>query len=296
MSSESPVKFTILDASGSNWHTWQTTAKFELKLHKVWKYFDPTSPASAVPEKYSVEDQAKINTGTDPSTFKVLAAYTTWEEECDVAIDCLTYLVDPIHADIMVSSSIPRECWDALVVRFANQSTQKVTLAQTKLAGLKFPDNGTTSLTDFFATFSGLYQALATTWERLKIIHAGEDTFVAKRATTTGTSGGSSHECLVCRAHGHYARSCPTLSPQERARQLEKSRKRKEARAQGIYKFKRASTNLVAQVAQLQAQIAALDTRSSSDEASSGYDASEHTKTGPGILTEYTGPRCTGPG
>ncbi|CCO33000.1 hypothetical protein RSOLAG1IB_09389 [Rhizoctonia solani AG-1 IB] len=84
--SESSAKFVILDASGSNWHTWQTTAKFELKSHKVWKYFDPANTASSPPTKYSPEDQVKIEKGVDPSSLIVLPSYTTWEEECDVAI------------------------------------------------------------------------------------------------------------------------------------------------------------------------------------------------------------------
>ncbi|CCO33001.1 Retrovirus-related Pol polyprotein from transposon TNT 1-94 Includes: RecName: Full=Protease [Rhizoctonia solani AG-1 IB] len=184
---------------------------------------------------------------------------------------------------------------------------------------MKFPDDGSVSLTDFLAKFSGLvldlkraghplsnsetcarlalamplslqsmvstlqegtnannpdhwYQALSTTWERLRAVRADEETFVAKRAMATSNTS-SSRDCFVCNNAGHYARDCPTLSPEERARRQEKARKRKESRAAGN-RPAGGTNDFAAQLAQLQARLAALDTRPlTTNETSSGYDA-----------------------
>lgn len=321
MSSEYGARpgFVVLDAAGSNWHSWQTTAKFELKAQKVWKFFDPGHPSSSRPEKYSAEDLTKLGKGVDPSELVILSSYTTWEEECDVAIARLARLVDPVHADILDCSSLPKECWDALVVRFANQSTQGVTLIQTKLSALKFSDDDSITLTDFLATFSGLVldlkraghpltdaetcsrialamplslqplvstlqegqnaanpghwcASLSTTWERLKCVRASESTFAAKRAATPSTTR-SRDTCHVCHNPGHYARFCPTLSPEEQARRQENHRKRKEGRSRSPNKAGEKTPDIAAQLAQIQAHLAALNTGSHSGDTSSGYDA-----------------------
>ncbi|EUC61100.1 Copia-like polyprotein/retrotransposon, partial [Rhizoctonia solani AG-3 Rhs1AP] len=250
----------------------------------------------------------------------MLPTYAAWVEDCDVAIARLARLVDPIHADLLDCDELPKDCWKALVVRFANQSVQGVTLIQTKLASLKFSDDGSISLTDFLTKFNGLildlkraghplsdaetcsrlalamplslqsmvstlqeglnatkpnhwYQALSTTWERLRAVRADEETFTAKRATTNATSS-SSRDCFVCQSSGHYARDCPTLSPEERAWRREKARKRKEARGSTYSKGNGNSSDIAVQLAQIQARLATLDTGGRpTHEASSGYDA-----------------------
>lgn len=250
MSSESSLRFVQLDASGSNWHTWQTTAKFELKARKAWKYFDPENPASSCPEKNSADDIKKIWKGDlDETTAPVLLSYTTWEEECNVAIACLARLVNPIHANILDCSTLPKECWDALVVCFAGQSVQGITLIQTKLAALNFADDALNTLSDILATFNGLilnlkraghtmqnaeicshlvltmplclqpmvstlqegtnsanpthwYQALSTTWERLKAVRANKVTFAVKHAITKAKTSSSHNACHECHNPG----------------------------------------------------------------------------------------------
>jgi hypothetical protein len=309
-------RFTLLDATGSNWHTWQTTAKLELKSQKRWKYFDLTSLTSSPPEKYSSADQLKIDGGGDPATFKVTKDYLDWFEECDVAIARLSRLLDPVHVDILDSQPSPKACWDALVVRFANRSAQGVALLQIKLAALKFSEDDS-SLTEFLTKFEGLvldlrraghpladadvcsklalampmslqpvisslqegtnstnpshwYSSLSITWERHKTLRAVEPTYAANRAMTS-----SRDLCHACHNPGHFARDCPTLSPEERARRQERARRRKVGRTSDKTNGggSGGASDLNAQLAAIQAKIAALEVSNSRDPAtSSGYD------------------------
>lgn len=325
----SPYRFVVLNPTGSNWTTWQDTAKAELQAQRIWKFFDPTNPKSSPPAKFSPQDQKKIDKGeTDASSLNSTKSYDDWWEDAEAAIAKLARLVDPIHVKTVLGHTLPKSCWDALSTRYANNSAQGALLLATKLTSLKFVDDNSTSITTFFTEFEGLiadlgragrtytnedvcglialampmslqpavsslqfqegpnamspptwYSSLTLTWERLKAVRASDPTYVANRVSTTSSSN-SRGNCHECQKPGHFARDCPTLTPEQRARKQERARQRKEGRQRADSSSTPApstgASDLTAQIAQLQAKIAALESTPHNTQASSGHE--EHAR------------------
>lgn len=140
MSSESPHAVVVLDA------------RVELAYVADGQKFETHLQIQMLrPDQHGLVRKGEI----DPNAAPVLTALR-YLEECDLPIARLARFVDPIHADMLDCSSLPRECWDTLVVCFANRSAQGVTLTQTKSTAQTFSDYDGTPLTNFLATFSGL--------------------------------------------------------------------------------------------------------------------------------------------
>lgn len=79
--------------------------------------------------------------------------------------------------------------------------------------------------------------SLMTSWAGLKSACESEVTYAAKRAATHSPPAGGSHAnnrrnndtCHKCQRTGHYARDCPTLTPEDRARRQEQYWRRRES-------------------------------------------------------------------
>lgn len=97
-SDSSSYRFAILNSTGSNWHSWQTAIKLELRIKELGQYFDVLESATSKPDRLSAKDQQKIN----DKKLKLEDALPskTWKD-CwkaqDVAIGTLAHCVDSVH-------------------------------------------------------------------------------------------------------------------------------------------------------------------------------------------------------
>jgi transposase InsO family protein len=329
MASESSmpsVKFTVLDARGSNFHTWRNSAKLELVAQGIWKFFDPTHPKSSSPARYDDAEQKKLDAGSvKVEDLKISADYEKWLDDSMIALGRLARLCDHWHASFIGSHSTPKACWDALVTRYGNRSAQGISILTQKLSSTRFLDEDSADIKEFFSEFDtliddlsragrdycdeeicswialampsslqpavmslqlqngpdsfspgGWENVLSSAWDRVKRVRATESTYVANRTVTYNTN--SRDTCHVCQARGHYARDCPTLSPEERARRQEKARRHKadHLRSQaggGSNNSNGGSSDMAAQLVQIQAKLAALETASHGESSSTGYES-----------------------
>lgn len=147
----SSYRATALNTTGSNWHTWQTALKLELRIKDLWKCFDVLDLASSQPDKLSVEDQQKIdNNKLKVEDTKPSKARKEWWKAQEVAIRTLACYIDPVHLDTLNAHMTCKAIRDDLVTQFAQQDTQGLALIMMCLNGLRFPDNGSRDLSDFF--------------------------------------------------------------------------------------------------------------------------------------------------